>query len=145
IICYILLDNLELYSFPTRRSSDLILDLGNANLQDVYEINGSTDNSRSDSFAITLPEKGQPIIKFLYRNPDTGKLMDLRAPIYYSNGLTGQKFELDIGDSYKQELKDMFAGFKLVGSSKASGTFTQFAQGKTYVEHDASDDSEVIY
>ena len=115
------------------------------NLQDVYEINGNTDNSRHDSFAITLPEKGQPIIKFLYRNPDTGKLMDLRAPIYYSNGLTGQKFELDIGDSYKQELKDMFAGFKLVGSSKASGTFTQFAQGKTYVEHDASDDSEVIY
>ena len=122
-----------------------ILDLGDANLQDVYEINGSTDNSRSDSFAITLPEKGQPIIKFLYRNPDTGKLMDLRAPIYYSNGLTGQKFELDIGDSYKQGLKDMFAGFKLVGSSKASGTFTQFAQGKTYVEHIASDDSEVIY
>ncbi|KAA8800676.1 LPXTG cell wall anchor domain-containing protein [Lactobacillus crispatus] len=122
-----------------------ILDLGDANLQDVYEINGSTDNSRSDSFAVTLPEKGQPIIKFLYRNPDTGKLMDLRAPIYYSNGLTGQKFELDIGDSYKQELKDMFAGFKLVGSSKASGTFTQFAQGKTYVEHIASDDSEVIY
>ena len=121
------------------------LDLGNANLQDVYEINGSTDNSRSDSFAIALPEKGQPIIKFLYRNPDTGKLMDLRAPIYYSNGLTGQKFELDIGDSYKQGLKDMFAGFKLVGSSKASGTFTQFAQGKTYVEHDASDDFEVIY
>ncbi|MBM6955556.1 mucin-binding protein, partial [Limosilactobacillus coleohominis] len=122
-----------------------ILNLGDANLQDVYEINGSTDNSRSDSFAITLPEKGQPIIKFLYRNPDTGKLMDLRAPIYYSNGLTGQKFELDIGDSYKQGLKDMFAGFKLVGSSKASGTFTQFAQGKTYVEHIASDDSEVIY
>ena len=122
-----------------------ILDLGDDNLQDVYEINGSTDNSRSDSFAITLPEKGQPIIKFLYRNPDTGKLMDLRAPIYYSNGLTGQKFELDIGDSYKQELKDMFAGFKLVGSNKASGTFTQFAQGKTYVEHIASDDSEVIY
>ena len=122
-----------------------ILDLGDANLQDVYEINGNTDNSRSGLFAITLPEKGQPIIKFLYRNPDTGKLMDLRAPIYYSNGLTGQKFELDIGDSYKQELKDMFAGFKLVGSSKASGTFTQFAQGKTYVEHDASDDSEVIY
>ena len=121
------------------------MNLGDANLQDVYEINGSTDNSRSDSFAITLPEKGQPIIKFLYRNPDTGKLMDLRAPIYYSNGLTGQKFELDIGDSYKQELKDMFAGFKLVGSSKASGTFTQFAQGKTYVEHIASDDSEVIY
>ncbi|OUQ45760.1 YSIRK-type signal peptide-containing protein, partial [Lactobacillus gallinarum] len=121
------------------------LDLGNANLQDVYEINGNTGNSRSGLFAITLPEKGQPIIKFLYRNPDTGKLMNLRAPIYYSNGLTGQKFELDIGDSYKQELKDMFAGFKLVGSSKASGTFTQFAQGKTYVEHDASDDSEVIY
>ena len=121
------------------------MNLGDANLQDVYEINGSTDNSRSDSFAITLPEKGQPIIKFLYRNPDTGKLMDLRAPIYYSNGLTGQKFELDIGDSYKQGLKDMFAGFKLVGSSKASGTFTQFAQGKTYVEHIASDDSEVIY
>ena len=122
-----------------------ILDLGDANLQDVYEINGNTDNSRSNGFAIMLPEKGQPIIKFLYRNPDTGKLMDLRAPIYYSNGLTGQKFELDIGDSYKQELKDMFAGFKLVGSSKASGTFTQFAQGKTYVEHIASDDSEVIY
>ena len=126
-------------------SISVVDDLGGANLQDVYEINGDTDNSRSDSFAITLPEKGQPIIKFLYRNPDTGKLMDLRAPIYYSNGLTGQKFELDIGDSYKQGLKDMFAGFKLVGSSKASGTFTQFAQGKTYVEHDASDDSEVIY
>ena len=122
-----------------------IWDPGNANLQDVYEINGSTDNSRSNSFATTLPEKGQPIIKFLYRNPNTGKLMNLRDPIYYSNGLTGQKFELDIGDSYKQELKDMFAGFKLVGSSKASGTFTQFAQGKTYVEHIASDDSEVIY
>ncbi|MQB85283.1 hypothetical protein DN448_09365, partial [Lactobacillus reuteri] len=122
-----------------------IWDPDDANLQDVYEINGSTDNSRYDSFAITLPEKGQPIIKFLYRNPDTGKLMDLRAPIYYSNGLTGQKFELDIGDSYKQGLKDMFAGFKLVGSSKASGTFTQFAQGKTYVAHIASDDSEVIY
>ncbi|OUN40007.1 hypothetical protein B5G22_11740, partial [Limosilactobacillus reuteri] len=122
-----------------------IWDPDDANLQDVYEINGNTDNSRSGLFAITLPEKGQPIIKFLYRNPDTGKLMNLRAPIYYSNGLTGQKFELDIGDSYKQELKDMFAGFKLVGSSKASGTFTQFAQGKTYVEHDASDDSEVIY
>ena len=122
-----------------------IWDPDDANLQDVYEINGNTDNSRSNGFAIMLPEKGQPIIKFLYRNPDTGKLMDLRAPIYYSNGLTGQKFELDIGDSYKQELKDMFAGFKLVGSSKASGTFTQFAQGKTYVEHIASDDSEVIY
>ncbi|MDM8267327.1 YSIRK-type signal peptide-containing protein, partial [Limosilactobacillus pontis] len=122
-----------------------IWDPDDANLQDVYEINGSTDNSRYDSFATTLPEKGQPIIKFLYRNPNTGKLMNLRDPIYYSNGLTGQKFELDIGDSYKQELKDMFAGFKLVGSSKASGTFTQFAQGKTYIEHDASDDSEVIY
>ena len=120
-------------------------DLGNANLQDIYEINGNTDNSLYQSVTTLLPEKGQPIIKFLYINPDTGKLMDLRAPIYYSNGLTGQKFELDIGDSYKQELKDMFAGFKLVGSSKASGTFTQFAQGKTYVEHDASDDSEVIY
>ncbi|MCC4491681.1 YSIRK-type signal peptide-containing protein, partial [Limosilactobacillus reuteri] len=122
-----------------------IWDPDDANLQDVYEINGSTDNSRYDSFATTLPEKGQPIIKFLYRNPNTGKLMNLRDPIYYSNGLTGQKFELDIGDSYKQELKDMFAGFKLVDSSKASGTFTQFAQGKTYIEHDASDDSEVIY
>ena len=121
------------------------LDLGNANLQDVYEINGNTGNSCYQSITTLLPEKGQPIIKFLYRNPDTGKLMNLRDPIYYSNGLTGQKFELDIGDSYKQELKDMFAGFKLVGSSKASGTFTQFAQGKTYVEHDASDDSEVIY
>ena len=121
------------------------LDLGNANLQDVYRVNRNTDNSRYNSIATILPEKGQPIIKFLYRNPDTGKLMDLRAPIYYSNGLTGQKFELDIGDSYKQELKDMFTGFKLVGSSKASGTFTQFTQGKTYVSHLASDDSEVIY
>ena len=120
-------------------------DLGNANLQDIYEINGNTDNSLYQSVTTLLPEKGQPIIKFLYRNPDTGKLMDLRDPIYYSNGLTGQKFELDIGDSYKQELKDMFAGFKLVGSSKASGTFTQFSQGKTYVKHIASDDSEVIY
>ncbi|MBI1698838.1 hypothetical protein HYQ59_0182, partial [Lactobacillus crispatus] len=121
------------------------LDLGNANLQDVYEINGNTGNSRYQSITTLLPEKGQPIIKFLYRNPDTGKLMNLRDPIYYSNGLTGQKFELDIGDSYKQELKDMFAGFKLVDSSKASGTFTQFSQGKTYVKHIASDDSEVIY
>ena len=120
-------------------------DLGNANLQDIYEINGNTDNSLYQSVTTLLPEKGQPIIKFLYINPDTGKLMDLRDPIYYSNGLTGQKFELDIGDSYKQELKDMFAGFKLVGSSKASGTFTQFSQGKTYVKHIASDDSEVIY
>lgn len=121
------------------------LNLGNANLQDAYEINGNTGNSRYQSITTLLPEKGQPIIKFLYINPDTGKLMNLRDPIYYSNGLTGQKFELDIGDSYKQELKDMFAGFKLVGSSKASGTFTQFTQGKTYVKHSGYDDSEVIY
>ncbi|MDM8291525.1 YSIRK-type signal peptide-containing protein, partial [Lactobacillus crispatus] len=134
------------YDKPEGSSGSIsVVDSGNANLQDVYEINGNTDNSRYQSITTLLPEKGQPIIKFLYRNPDTGKLMDLRDPIYYSNGLTGQKFELDIGDSYKQELKDMFAGFKLVDSSKASGTFTQFSQGKTYVKHIASDDSEVIY
>uniref|UniRef100_UPI0024BA49A5 mucin-binding protein n=1 Tax=Limosilactobacillus oris TaxID=1632 RepID=UPI0024BA49A5 len=134
------------YDKPEGSSGSIsVVDSGNANLQDVYRVNRNTDNSRYNSIATILPEKGQPIIKFLYRNPGTGKLMDLRAPIYYSNGLTGQKFELDIGDSYKQELKDMFTGFKLVGSSKASGTFTQFTQGKTYVSHSASDDSEVIY
>ena len=122
----------------------------------VYGL-GTPVKSFYSSLAELLPEKGQPIIKFLYKDPNSdGKLVNLRKPIYCKEGLTGQSFVLDTSN-YANDISDYtkndkaFDGFTLEPNKNNDdnkifeGTFTQFDQGKTYVKYYKNDDSEVIY
>ena len=125
-------------------------------LKAVYGL-GTQVKSFYSSTAELLPEKGQPIIKFLYKDPNSdGKLVNLRKPIYCKEGLTGQSFVLDTSN-YANDISDYtkndkaFDGFTLEPNNNNDdnkifeGTFTQFDQGKTYVKYYKNDDSEVIY
>ena len=135
-----------------------VTDQDGNHLTAVYGLGAQVKSSSSyGSIAELLPEKGQPIIKFLYKDPNSdGKLVNLRKPIYCKEGLTGQSFVLDTSN-YANDISDYtkndkaFDGFTLEPNKNNDdnkifeGTFTQFDQGKTYVKYYTSDDSEVIY
>ena len=161
-------------NFPVGKDGNIILNYtpktdsesGSINVTDqdgnhltaVYGLGAQVKSSSSyGSIAELLPEKGQPIIKFLYKDPNSdGKLVNLRKPIYCKEGLTGQSFVLDTSN-YANDISDYtkndkaFDGFTLEPNKNNDdnkifeGTFTQFDQGKTYVKYYTSDDSEVIY
>ena len=161
-------------NFPVGKDGNIILNYtpktdsesGSINVTDqdgnhltaVYGLGAQVKSSSSyGSIAELLPEKGQPIIKFLYKDPNSdGKLVNLRKPIYCKEGLTGQSFVLDTSN-YANDISDYtkndkaFDGFTLEPNENNDdnkifeGTFTQFDQGKTYVKYYTSDDSEVIY
>ena len=136
----------------TPKNSSASIDVVDPNgpyLKIIYELSGTDDNFYS-SITDIVPAKSQPVIKFLYKDPSTGKLLDLREPIYDLNGLTGKRFVLDTSskayDYYKSKDKEAFDGFDFVGViGNQQGTFTQFSQGKTYVKHYADNDLEVTY
>ena len=135
-----------------------VTDQDGNHLTAVYGLGAQVKSSSSyGSIAELLPEKGQPIIKFLYKDPNSdGKLVNLRKPIYCKEGLTGQSFVLDTSN-YANDISDYtkndkaFDGFTLEPNNNNDdnkifeGTFTQFDQGKTYVKYYKNDDSEVIY
>ncbi|MBI1692983.1 hypothetical protein HYQ58_0188, partial [Lactobacillus crispatus] len=161
-------------NFPVGKDGNIILNYtpktdsesGSINVTDqdgnhltaVYGLGAQVKSSSSyGSIAELLPEKGQPIIKFLYKDPNSdGKLVNLRKPIYCKEGLTGQSFVLDTSN-YANDISDYtkndkaFDGFTLEPNKNNDdnkifeGTFTQFDQGKTYVKYYKNDDSEVIY
>ena len=136
----------------TPKNSSASIDVVDPNgqyLKTIYELSDTDDNFYS-SITEIVPAKSQPVIKFLYKDPSTGKLLDLRKPIYDLNGLTGKRFVLDTSskayDYYKSKDKEAFDGFDFVGViGNQQGTFTQFAQGKTYVKHYADNDLEITY
>ena len=87
-------------NFPVGKDGNIILNYtpktdsesGSINVTDqdgnhltvVYGLGAQVKSSSSyGSIAELLPEKGQPIIKFLYKDPNSdGKLVNLRKPIY---------------------------------------------------------------
>ena len=110
----------------TPKNSSASIDVVDPNgpyLKIIYELSGTDDNFYS-SITDIVPAKSQPVIKFLYKDPSTGKLLDLREPIYDLNGLTGKRFVLDTSskayDYYKSKDKEAFDGFDFVEIGRAS-------------------------